>query len=88
MAEVNIEKQEDFDKALKKFRMQCKKEGIISEYRERQYYTKPSQKRRKNTKNKKGKEGFLVGHSAHTAHSSRHSSWWHRWHFSAAFDRY
>jgi len=54
MAEVNIEKQEDFDKALKKFRMQCKKEGIISEYRERQYYTKPSQKRRKNTKNKKG----------------------------------
>ncbi|UCG35648.1 MAG: 30S ribosomal protein S21 [Candidatus Omnitrophota bacterium] len=53
MAEVKIEKKEDFDKALKKFRMQCKKERIVKEFRERQYYTKPSQKRRKNVKKKK-----------------------------------
>ncbi|MBD3264144.1 MAG: 30S ribosomal protein S21 [Candidatus Omnitrophica bacterium] len=46
MAEVNIEKKEDFERALKKFKMQCKKERIIKNCRERQYYTKPSQKRR------------------------------------------
>lgn len=51
MAEVRIEKKEDFDKALRKFKMQCRKEGIIKECKERQYYTKPSQKRR--TKKKK-----------------------------------
>jgi small subunit ribosomal protein S21 len=53
MAEVRIEKREDFEKALKKFKMQCKKEGILKEFKERQYYTKPSQKRRKNVKKKK-----------------------------------
>ncbi|MCD6228964.1 MAG: 30S ribosomal protein S21 [Candidatus Omnitrophica bacterium] len=53
MAEVRINRKEDFEKALKKFKMQCKKEGILKEYRERQYYTKPSQRRRKNVKKKR-----------------------------------
>ncbi|MDP2923798.1 MAG: 30S ribosomal protein S21 [Candidatus Omnitrophota bacterium] len=52
MAEVRIERREDFEKAMRAFSMQCKREGIIKEFRERQYYTKPSQKRRKNAKNK------------------------------------
>jgi small subunit ribosomal protein S21 len=52
MAEVKIEKREDFEKAMRAFSMQCKREGIIREFRERQYYTKPSQKRRKTNKNK------------------------------------
>jgi len=47
MAEVHIKSAEDFEKALKQFKMQCKREGIIKECRERQYYTKPSQRRRK-----------------------------------------
>jgi small subunit ribosomal protein S21 len=50
MAEVRIEKSSDFEKALKKFNIQCKREGIIKEFRERQYYTKPSQKRRERRK--------------------------------------
>ena len=52
MAEVNIERNEDFEKALRKFKMQCKREGIIKKFKERQYYTKPSQKRREKTKKK------------------------------------
>jgi small subunit ribosomal protein S21 len=52
MAEVRIEKKEDFEKALRKFSMQCKREGIIRECRERQYYTKPSAKRRRKMKSK------------------------------------
>lgn len=50
MAEVRIEKKEDFEKALRKFSIMCKREGIIRECRERQYYTKPSQKRRERKK--------------------------------------
>ncbi|MCK4809674.1 MAG: 30S ribosomal protein S21 [Candidatus Omnitrophica bacterium] len=50
MAEVRIERNEDFEKALRKFKVQCKKEGIIKRFRERQYYTKPSQKRREKRK--------------------------------------
>ena len=53
MAEVRIDKKEDFEKALRKFKMQCKREGILKEFKERQYYTKPSQKRREKSKKKR-----------------------------------
>ena len=53
MAEVRIDKKEDFEKALRKFKVQCKREGILKEARERQYYIKPSQKKRKAAKSKK-----------------------------------
>jgi small subunit ribosomal protein S21 len=53
MAEVKIEKREDFEKALRVFKMQCKREGILKECKDRQYYTKPSQERRLNAKKKK-----------------------------------
>ncbi|GEM_PF-1075334 len=46
MAEVRIETNEDFERALRGFKVQCKKEGIVKRFRERQYYTKPAQKRR------------------------------------------
>jgi small subunit ribosomal protein S21 len=52
MAEVRIDRREDFEKAMRAFSMQCKREGIIKEFRERQYYTKPSQRRRKTAKSK------------------------------------
>ncbi|MCM8774163.1 MAG: 30S ribosomal protein S21 [Candidatus Omnitrophica bacterium] len=50
MAEVRIEKSDDFEKALRRFKFQCRREGIIEECRERQYYTKPSQRKRKKSK--------------------------------------
>ncbi len=50
MAEVRIDSREDFEKALRRFMMQCKKEGIVKNFRERQHYTKPSQKRREKKK--------------------------------------
>lgn len=55
MAEVKIDRQEDFEKALRKFKIQCKREGIIKKFKERQYYTKPSEKRRQYAKKKKRK---------------------------------
>ena len=53
MAEVSIESQDNFERALRKFKMQCRREGIIKEYKERQYYTKPSERRRKSAKKRK-----------------------------------
>ena len=53
MAEVRIETSRDFEKALRAFKMQCKKEGIVKKFRERQYYIKPSQRRREKAKRKK-----------------------------------
>ena len=53
MADVRIERKEDFDKALRKFKVLCKREGIVKEFKERQFYTKPSQKRRQTVKKKK-----------------------------------
>ncbi|MBU0694574.1 MAG: 30S ribosomal protein S21 [Candidatus Omnitrophica bacterium] len=50
MAEVKIERREDFERALRKFKMQCKREGTLREFRERQYHTKASQKRREKKK--------------------------------------
>jgi small subunit ribosomal protein S21 len=46
MAEVHIDNSENFERALKKFSAQVKREGIVRKCRERQYYTKPSQQRR------------------------------------------
>ncbi|MBD3246009.1 MAG: 30S ribosomal protein S21 [Candidatus Omnitrophica bacterium] len=46
MAEVQIKSNAEFEKALRSFKTQCKRERIIKNFRERQYYTKPSQKRR------------------------------------------
>ena len=46
MAEVRIDTSGDFEKALRGFKLQCKREGIVKKFRERQYFTKPSQKRR------------------------------------------
>jgi small subunit ribosomal protein S21 len=53
MAEVRIEHGESFERALKKFSAQVKREGIVKNCRERQYYTKPSQKRRLKRNKKK-----------------------------------
>ena len=55
MADVKIERREDFEKALRKFKMQCKREGILKEFKERQYHTKASQKRRMKDKKKRGR---------------------------------
>ncbi len=53
MAEVQINSNDEFERALRKFTMLTKREGTLREYRERQYYSKPSQKRRKNVKKKR-----------------------------------
>lgn len=44
---VKIKESEPFELALKKFKKQCEKAGILSEVRKREHFEKPSIKRKK-----------------------------------------
>lgn len=47
MSTVKVDEQEPIDKALRRFKKECQKAGILSELRRREYYEKPSDKRRR-----------------------------------------
>lgn len=47
MAEVKRGKNESLDNALRRFKRQCQKSGILSEVRKREHYEKPSVRRKK-----------------------------------------
>ena len=56
MAKVEIRKEESIDKALRKFKMKLRKEGVLDELKKREYYEKPSDRKRKNLERAKRKE--------------------------------
>jgi small subunit ribosomal protein S21 len=47
MPGVRVKDNESFESALKRFKKQCEKAGILSEIRKREHYEKPSVKRKK-----------------------------------------
>ena len=47
MPYVRVRESESFENALKKFKKQCEKEGILSEIKKREHYEKPSVKKKK-----------------------------------------
>ncbi len=47
MPYVRVRENDSFENALKRFKKQCEKEGIISEIKKREHYEKPSVKRKK-----------------------------------------
>ena len=47
MAEIRIKENETLDSALRRFKRQCAKSGVLSEIRKREHYEKPSVKRMK-----------------------------------------
>lgn len=49
MPVVRIREGEPFEIALKRFKRECRKSGILSEVKRREYYEKPSVKRKKKT---------------------------------------
>lgn len=44
---INIDKSDNIDKVLRRFKKMCEKEGLIKEIKRKQYYEKPSQQRRR-----------------------------------------
>ena len=57
MAEIKIKDNESLDSALRRFKRQCARSGVLTELRKREHYESPSVKRRKKSeaarKNKK-----------------------------------
>jgi small subunit ribosomal protein S21 len=47
MAGIKVGENEPFENALRRFKKQCEKAGILTEVRKRQHFEKPSIKRKK-----------------------------------------
>ena len=47
MAEVKVREGEPLDSALRRFKRQCARPGVLTELRKREHYEKPSVKRKK-----------------------------------------
>ena len=49
MAGVRVKDNEPIESAIRRFKKQCEKAGLMSELRKRQHYEKPSVKRKRKT---------------------------------------
>ena len=47
MSEIRVKENESLDSALRRFKRQCAKSGVLAEVRKREHYLKPSVKRKK-----------------------------------------
>lgn len=47
MTQIKVGKNETLDSAIRRFKKQCAKTGILAEVRKREHYEKPSVKRKK-----------------------------------------
>lgn len=47
MSEIKVKDNETLDSALRRFKRQCAKSGVLSEVRKREHYEKPSVARKK-----------------------------------------
>ncbi|HBG17013.1 MAG TPA: 30S ribosomal protein S21 [Firmicutes bacterium] len=58
MAEVKIGKNESLDSALRRFKRQCQRSGILAEIRKREHYDKPSVRKKKKSEAARKKKRF------------------------------
>lgn len=56
MPKIEIRKGEDLERALRKFKTKLRYEGILDELKEREFYEKPSQRKRKKLEQAKRRE--------------------------------
>lgn len=56
MAHIDVYDDENLEKAIKRFKRKVEKEGIIREFKRRQYFEKPSAKRHEQEKARQRKE--------------------------------
>ena len=47
MAEVRVKENESLDSALRRFKRQCARSGVLTELRKREHYEKPSVRKKK-----------------------------------------
>ena len=58
MSEIKVGENESLDNALKRFKRQCSRSGIMGEARKREHYEKPSVKRKKKSEEARKKKKF------------------------------
>ncbi len=58
MAEIKVGKNETLDSALRRFKKQCSKSGVLAEVRKREHYEKPSVRRKKKSEAARKKKRF------------------------------
>jgi small subunit ribosomal protein S21 len=64
MPAVKVREAEPFENVLRRFKKQCEKAGVLSEIRKREYYEKPSVKRKRKViaaRKKAAKARMLLG---------------------------
>ena len=61
MAEIRLKENESLESALRRFKKQCARAGVIAEVRKREAYEKPSVKRKKKSEagNQTGGQSIL-----------------------------
>jgi small subunit ribosomal protein S21 len=47
MPSIRVRENDSFENALRKFKKQCEREGVLSEIKKREHYEKPSVKKKK-----------------------------------------
>jgi small subunit ribosomal protein S21 len=50
VSEIIIHEDENFERALKRFKKKCEKDGILSDLRKHRHYEKPSERRKRKMK--------------------------------------
>ncbi len=56
MSEIKVGENESLDNALKRFKRQCARAGVLGEARKREHYEKPSVKRKKKSEEARRKK--------------------------------
>lgn len=59
MIKVTVKENESIDKALKRFKKKLEKSGTLKEFRNRQFFLKPSRERRTEMSRAKYRQKFL-----------------------------
>ena len=59
MAEIRIKDNESLDSALRRFKKQCARAGVIAEVRKREAYEKPSVRRKKKSEAARKRKYYL-----------------------------
>ncbi len=58
LTQIKVGKNETLDSAIRRFKRQCAKTGILAEVRKREHYEKPSVKRKKKSEAARKKRRF------------------------------
>ncbi|MDD2446354.1 MAG: 30S ribosomal protein S21 [Tissierellia bacterium] len=56
MSEIKVGENESLDNALKRFKRQCARSGVMGEVRKREHYEKPSVRRKKKSEEARKKK--------------------------------